>query len=112
YCPIMYDIIAHTDGACKKTGHGGWSVLIQLPDLPGQARYQIFGSSEADTTNNRMELSGPLQALIEAYARQSSIQIISDSQYFVNGYNAWMNKWKRKGWRISELKPLKNVEYW
>ena len=49
----------YTDGACKgNPGNGGWGALIKF----GEKNVEIFGG-EAETTNNRMELTAVIKAL-------------------------------------------------
>ena len=57
---LMNDkVYAYTDGACKgNPGPGGWGVLLRYQDK----EKELFGG-EADTTNNRMELTAAIQAL-------------------------------------------------
>ena len=51
----MHKIVTlYTDGACKgNPGPGGWGVVLEY----GEHRKELCGG-EADTTNNRMELTG------------------------------------------------------
>ena len=35
-----------------------------------------------------------------------------DSSYVRNGITGWIHGWKKKGWRTSDGKPVKNVELW
>jgi ribonuclease HI len=52
-------VIAFTDGACSgNPGPGGWGVVLRS----GEHEREIFGG-EAETTNNRMELTAAIQAL-------------------------------------------------
>ena len=49
-----------TDGACSgNPGPGGWGAVI---DRPGEDREELYGS-DADTTNNRMEMLAAIEAL-------------------------------------------------
>lgn len=48
-----------TDGACKgNPGPGGWGVLMRY----GAHSRELYGG-EAETTNNRMELTAVIEAL-------------------------------------------------
>ena len=71
---------------------------------------EIFGG-EAQTTNNRMELTAVIRAL-EALTRPCEIDLYLDSQYVKNGIESWIHTWKRNGWRTSDRKPVKNAELW
>ncbi len=74
----------------------------------------VIGGRENNTTNNIMELMGPLEGLGKARRDFGKIkcEVISDSKYFVNGFNSWINLWfDREGNHIK--KPLlKNKDMW
>ena len=100
-------VAIYTDGACKgNPGPGGWGALLQYR---GRER-ELYGG-EADTTNNRMELTAVIRAL-EALKRRSSVAIYTDSQYVKNGIETWIHAWKRNGWRTSGRKSVKNADLW
>ena len=71
----MKKIKLYTDGACSQNpGPGGWAFVMILKDMQGEQSEQelLRGSGgEKLTTNNRMELSAVIQALI---AYQEKIQ--------------------------------------
>ncbi|OQA34940.1 MAG: Ribonuclease HI [Betaproteobacteria bacterium ADurb.Bin341] len=103
--PQTVDIF--TDGACRgNPGPGGWGVLLRL----GNREKELWGG-EAETTNNRMELTAAIRAL-EALNRPVQARIHTDSQYVLNGIKSWIHTWKRNGWRTSNKKPVKNAELW
>ncbi|UCE89271.1 MAG: ribonuclease HI [Pseudomonadota bacterium] len=98
---------AYTDGACRgNPGPGGWGVLLRY----GEHEKQLYGG-EANTTNNRMELMAAIRAL-EALKRASKVCITTDSQYVKNGITQWITNWKKRGWKTSDKKPVKNVDLW
>lgn len=108
----MPDLIAYTDGACSgNPGPGGWGVLMQAMADGAVVREKELCGGEADTTNNRMELLAAINAL-EALSRASEITIVTDSAYVKNGISEWLAGWKRKGWRTSTGKPVKNDDLW
>ena len=97
----------YTDGACKgNPGPGGWGALLKY----GEHSKELFGG-EANTTNNRMELQAAISAL-EALTRPSQVIIHTDSQYLRQGILDWIHNWKRKGWKTSANKPVKNADLW
>ena len=98
---------AYTDGACRgNPGPGGWGVLLRFN---GNEK-RLFGG-EAQTTNNRMELMAVIQAL-ESLNKQCKVKLTSDSQYVLKGITEWMDNWKKRGWKTSAKKPVKNVDLW
>jgi ribonuclease HI len=108
----MPDLITYTDGACSgNPGPGGWGVLMQAVTDGTVTKERELCGGEADTTNNRMELLAAINAL-EALSRASRVTIITDSAYVKNGITEWLAGWKRKGWKTSTGKPVKNVDLW
>lgn len=97
----------YTDGACKgNPGAGGWGALL----VAGAHRREIYGG-EAQTTNNRMEMTAVIRAL-EALKRPSHVHIHTDSQYVQKGVTEWMAGWKKRNWRTADGKPVKNQDLW
>ncbi|MCZ6834792.1 MAG: ribonuclease HI [Planctomycetota bacterium] len=98
-----------TDGACSgNPGPGGWAYILR--DLE-TGEENVLAGGEAKTTNNRMELTSVIEGLLELKTR-SRVDLYSDSQYVVKGLNEWMDNWKKKGWKGSNRKPVKNRELW
>jgi ribonuclease HI len=97
----------YTDGACKgNPGLGGWGVLMCW-----KGHEQVLYGGEADTTNNRMELTAVIQAL-QALKRASYVRMHTDSQYVQKGISEWVPNWKRRGWKTSTRSPVKNADLW
>jgi ribonuclease HI len=97
----------YTDGACRgNPGPGGWGVLLRFNDK----EKELWGG-EAGTTNNRMELMAAIRAL-EALKRPSRVKLYTDSLYVMKGITTWIHDWKRRGWRTSDKKAVKNEDLW
>ncbi len=97
----------YTDGACSgNPGPGGWGALLRWRD-----REREISGGEGETTNNRMELMAAIQAL-EALNRPSRVRLHTDSNYVKEGITSWIHNWKKKGWKTSKRKPVKNVDLW
>lgn len=108
----MTQLYAYTDGACSgNPGPGGWGVLLLARDGDAVVKERTLSGGEAETTNNRMELMAAISAL-EALARPSEITVVTDSAYVKNGVTEWIHGWKRKGWKTSTNKPVKNDDLW
>jgi ribonuclease HI len=100
-------IYIYSDGACKgNPGAGGWGALL----VTGGHRKEICGG-EANTTNNRMEMTAVIRAL-ESLKRPSTVEVHTDSQYVQKGISEWMAGWKRRNWRTADGKPVKNQDLW
>jgi ribonuclease HI len=100
-------VVAWTDGACSgNPGPGGWGVLLTY----GGHEKELSGG-EAETTNNRMELTAAIRAL-EALTSGCEVELHTDSQYLRDGITKWIHRWKQNNWRTADRKPVKNVELW
>jgi ribonuclease HI len=96
-----------TDGACKgNPGPGGWGALLRY----GNIEKSLYGS-EAETTNNRMELMAAIEGL-SALRETCDVTITTDSQYVRKGITEWLANWKRNGWRTAAKEPVKNADLW
>jgi ribonuclease HI len=104
---LAMNIEIYTDGACKgNPGPGGWGALLRY-----KGHEKTLYGSEAHTTNNRMELTAAIQALL-VLKRPSVVDLYTDSQYLRLGMTEWLSQWKKKGWRNSKKEPVKNAELW
>ena len=100
-------VTIYTDGACKgNPGRGGWGALLSY----GSNVKELWGG-EPETTNNRMELLAAISAL-EALKRASQIHLYTDSDYLRRGITEWIANWKRRNWKTSAGKPVKNIDLW
>jgi ribonuclease HI len=100
-------VVIYTDGACSgNPGPGGWGAIL----ISGAHLKEINGG-EAETTNNRMELTAAISAL-EALKGPSHVDIHTDSEYVQKGISLWIHSWKRKGWKTASGSPVKNADLW
>jgi ribonuclease HI len=104
---LSAEVVIYTDGACSgNPGPGGWGAIL----IAKGAEREIMGG-EADTTNNRMEMTAAIRAL-EALKRPCVVELHTDSQYLRQGVTEWLAAWKRRGWRTADNKPVKNEDLW
>ncbi|MGB5626573.1 MAG: ribonuclease HI [Woeseiaceae bacterium] len=97
----------YTDGACRgNPGPGGWGALL----IAGKRRKTMHGG-DPETTNNRMELTAAIEAL-NALKGPRNVILHTDSKYVMDGINEWMPNWKKRGWKTSAKKPVKNKDLW
>jgi ribonuclease HI len=97
----------YADGACRgNPGPGGWGVLLRADGR----ETEMFGG-EAQTTNNRMELTAVIEAL-QSLEKRTQVRVYTDSQYVQKGISEWIHAWKRRGWVTADRKPVKNVDLW
>ncbi len=100
-------VVIYTDGACKgNPGPGGWGALLVYRGVE-----KALWGGEAETTNNRMELTAVIRALA-VLNRPCTVQIVTDSKYVMQGVESWLANWKRRGWLTASRQPVKNVDLW
>ena len=104
----MKKVVIFTDGACKgNPGPGGWGAILRYK----QNEREISGG-EANTTNNRMELTAVIKAL-EMLKEPCEVTLYSDSQYICNALTkGWAKKWKANGWMRNKKEKALNPELW
>jgi ribonuclease HI len=49
---------------------------------------------------------------LEALKKPSRVTIYSDSKYVIECTQKWLAKWKVKGWKTADKKPVKNQDLW
>lgn len=103
--------IIFTDGASKgNPGPGGYAAII----VHDGHVFEI-GGSEANTTNNRMEMRAVLESLIYAFKKlqiKNKIVIYLDSSYVLKGATQWIDGWKERGWITKDKKDVSNRDLW
>ena len=104
----MKTVTIYTDGACSgNPGPGGWSAILEW-----QGHEKELSGGEAQTTNNRMELTAVLTAL-RLLKEPCTVELYSDSKYVVDAIDkGWLYGWQKKGWIKADKKPVLNVDLW
>ncbi len=103
----MTEVVIYTDGACRgNPGPGGWGAVLTTDGHEKEIK-----GAEAETTNNRMELTAAIRALA-ALKRPCNVRVYTDSQYVRTGVTEWLEQWKKRDWRTASRKPVKNIDLW
>ena len=102
----------YTDGGCSgnqsEENLGGWGAILEF----GEARKELYGS-EANTTNNRMEMTALLEAFKAIKKENQVIEVFSDSSYLMDCFRKkWYENWQKNGWKTSGKKPVENQDLW
>ena len=87
----MKEVSIYTDGACSgNPGPGGYgAILIYRSHVK-----KVYGG-EPETTNNRMEFRGPIEAL-KLLKEPCFVNLYSDSSYVVNTFTlGWYEAWEK-----------------
>ena len=107
------DIIRiYTDGACsgnqQEKNYGGWGAVLETAGH----RKELWGG-QADTTNNRMELTAVIEAFRTLKKDGLTVHVFSDSAYVSNCFREkWYESWEKNKWRNAAHKSVENQELW
>ena len=110
----MTEVKIYTDGSARGNpdGPGGYGVVMHYVDKNGQLHEKTLSAGYKKTTNNRMELTGVIEALT-ALKYPCKVILTTDSKYVVDSVTkGWVNGWKRRGWKKSDNTPALNVDLW
>ena len=101
-------VTVYTDGACiGNPGPGGYGVVL----IRGENRREFSGGFR-HTTNNRMELMGPIKAL-DALNQSCRVTLHSDSKYVVDAIEkGWARRWRDNGWMRNKRQQAVNPDLW
>ena len=104
----MKTVTLYTDGACSgNPGPGGWGAILEF-----QGTEKELSGGEAETTNNRMELTAVIEGL-SALKEPCIVELYSDSKYVIDGLSkGWAASWQRNGWKKADKKPALNPDLW
>ena len=102
----------YTDGGCagnqSDQNFGGWGAILEF----GEHKKELYGG-EANTTNNRMELTAVIEAFKALKKTGQYIQVFTDSSYVANCFREkWYESWEKNNWRNAAKKPVENRELW
>lgn len=94
-------------GSCiGNLGPGGWACILRY----GTEKRELSGS-EAQTTNNRMELAAAINGL-KALPETCEVELVTDSQYLKQGITQYLARWKTNGWRTADRRLVQNQDLW
>jgi ribonuclease HI len=103
-------IVVFTDGAAKgNPGPGGWGAVIVTP--AGDVT-ELGGRAAHTTTNNRMELTGAIEALSALSGVPGPLAIYTDSTYVIQGIRSWIAGWRKRGWKTATGGDVLNRDLW
>lgn len=109
----MQEITIFSDGSSLgNPGPGGWGAIIYI-HKGGQVTE--LGGRDAKTTNNRMEMTAVIEALVFLDTQkfeESDIIVHTDSQYLINGITKWVHGWQANGWMTKTKVPVLNKDLW
>ena len=104
----MRKVEIYTDGACSgNPGAGGWGTILVY-----NGHEKELSGGEANTTNNRMEMTAVIEGL-KALKEPCEVTLTSDSQYVCNAITkGWAKSWQKNNWVKSDKTQAKNPDLW
>ena len=106
----------YADGACSgNPGPGGYAFILMNENK--DVLLKVSGS-KSKATNNQMELTAIVRALVhirsfENSSRKQKVTIYSDSAYCVNAIEqGWIYTWKKNGWKTKAGREVQNIGLW
>lgn len=104
----MKEVEIFTDGACSgNPGPGGWGSILRYKGVEKE-----LSGGEAETTNNRMEITAVIEAL-SVLKEPCQVTLYSDSQYVCNALKlGWAKKWQANNWMRNKKEPALNPDLW
>lgn len=104
---MLKQVEIFTDGSCLgNPGPGGYGAILRY-----KQHEKMFSAGYYLTTNNRMELMAAIIAL-EALTSPCEVVLSTDSQYVRQGITQWIYNWKKRNWKTTDKKSVKNVDLW
>ncbi len=104
----MKQVTLYTDGSCLgNPGPGGWAAILEYA-----GHEKELSGGEAQTTNNRMELTAAIEGL-KALKEPCAVDLYSDSKYLIDAIEkGWVYGWKKRNWMKFDKKPALNPDLW
>lgn len=100
----------YTDGACSNNQNSNARAGVGVyfgDNHPDNVSRPVHGSRQ---TNQRAELEAVHDAVETIHQRNDGrrYDIKTDSQYSVDAYNNWGNKWQQNNWTTTKNEPVKH----
>lgn len=105
---MIKHVMIYTDGACSgNPGPGGWGTVLKYGDYCRE-----FSGGEAQTTNNRMEMTAVIMGL-SALKERCHVTLVSDSKYVLDALRlGWAKKWQKNDWMRNKTDKALNPDLW
>ena len=104
----MSQVSIFSDGSSLgNPGPGGYGVIMRWKNEEIK-----ISQGYRETTNNRMELLGPIEALSKL-KKPEEVVITTDSRYVIDGIEkGWAEKWKKNNWMRDKKNKALNSDLW
>jgi ribonuclease HI len=87
-------------------GKGGWAALVRQS---GEER--VLAGKGEKVTPNQLDILAAAQVL-ESLPDGARVAVHTGSDYLRNGASAWLEGWKRRGWKTQEGGTVSNRDLW
>lgn len=108
---MAYNI--YTDGSTKGNGTnhsiGGYAVVV-MDDMDLHVIDCYAQTNISNTTNNRMELTAILAAMVLYGRNRYPIKIFTDSNYAYGCLTIWWQDWAKNGWKRNNGQEIINID--
>ncbi|PAA58718.1 hypothetical protein BOX15_Mlig024557g4, partial [Macrostomum lignano] len=100
--PANPPLIVYTDGACHSNGRDNSRAGIGVYFGDGHP-WNVAERHPGRQTNNAAEIAAAKRA-VEIAEREGveALEVRTDSQFLISCLTAWLPKWRRNGWRLSD----------
>ena len=85
---------------------GAWAVVLNYG-----RHYKVIGGSSENTTANGLYLYAVREG-IHTLKRTIPVYIYTRSGYLRDGFEVWLDGWRKRNWLTREGKAVSNVELW
>ena len=100
--------IVYSDGASKgNPGRSSWGIVVVHDGSVVLSEGGFLGVH----TNQVAELMAALEALRRTPVG-ATVELVSDSQYTLNGLTTWRKSWAKNGWMTANRQPVANKDIW
>ena len=72
---------------------------------------EMFANKYGEAAVSRMELQAAIEGL-RILKERCEVDVITDSEYVMNGITSWVANWKKRGWLTAAKKPVVNRDLW
>ena len=91
---------------------GGWGAVILDLEDNSLLELEDMSGAKIGATNNEMELTAAIRALLYLKGDNRPVTITSGSQYLIKGMNEWIHDWRLNLWRRADGKRVANKDLW